>query len=130
MRPERVQDGGRLPYGRLRPEGTGHDTKTQGRGTNMKLRTAITTAVATASLGIAVGASPAAADAGRYNHCGKSTQRHFQCVYLGDGRIATCPGGYSVLPIESLYVSDGNGDGFACANESDSLEFSEDAIVR
>jgi hypothetical protein len=96
----------------------------------MRLRTAFTTAIATASLGIAMAATPAAADSGRYNHCGKSTQRHFQCVYLQNGEIATCPGGYSIAPIEVLTISDGNGDGFACAKESDSLQIAEDAIVR
>jgi hypothetical protein len=97
----------------------------------MRLRTTLTAAIATASLGIAIGASPAAAaDGGRYNHCGKSTQRHFQCVYLADGSVATCPGGYSILPIEKLLIADGNSDGLACAKDGDALQFSEDSIVR
>lgn len=97
----------------------------------MRLRTTLTAAIATASLGIAIGASPAAAaDAGRYNHCGKSTQRHFQCAYLADGSIATCAGGYSILPIEVLVATDGNGDGFVCSRDGSSLQLTEDAIVR
>ena len=96
----------------------------------MRLKRTLSAAIATASLGIAIGASPAAADAGRYNHCGKSTQRHFQCVYLADGSIATCPGGYSILPIETVLVADGNGDGYACAKDGDALRLTEDAIVR
>jgi hypothetical protein len=96
----------------------------------MKLKTTLTTAIAVATLGIAVGASPAAADAGRYNHCGKSTQRNFQCAYLADGSIATCPGGYTILPIETLLISDGNGDGLACVRDGGVLQYSEDAIVR
>lgn len=95
----------------------------------MRLKTTLT-AIAIASLGTAAAASPAAADAGRYNHCGKSTQRHFQCAYLDDGSIATCPGGYYLLPIESLFVTDGNGDGYACAKDDGSTQASEDAIVR
>lgn len=82
-----------------------------------------------AGLALGVAASPAAADSGRYNHCGQSTQRHFQCVYLQDGRIATCPGGYEIVPLETLLYGDGNGDGLACAKDGDALRTSDDSIV-
>ena len=85
--------------------------------------------LATAALALGAAASPAAADSNRYNHCGQSTQRHFQCVYLPDGGIATCPGGYEILPIESLLIADGNGDGLACAKDGTTLRLAEDAVV-
>lgn len=90
----------------------------------------LATTLLSTALALGVAASPAAADNSRYNHCGQSTQRHFQCAYLPDGSIASCPGGYEIVPLEVLYGIDGNGDGLVCAKDGDTQRLTEDAIVR